>query len=106
MNHQTEKDFLKAVVEMANLFGWQVAHFRPGLNRRGQWQTAVAADGAGFPDLVMVNENRFHALFVELKVNGDLSAEQYEWIHNLQMAGEKAYVWTPDDWTEIEEALK
>ena len=47
-----------AVIELANLKGWTVAHFRPAQNARGDWRTPVAAQGKGFPDLVMVRRDQ------------------------------------------------
>ena len=46
------------------MLGGRVAHFRPPRTVHG-WRTAVAADGAGFPDLVMVRGSRL--LAAELK---------------------------------------
>jgi len=100
-----EAAFQRAVLAFANLHGWRTAHFRPGLNRRGQWQTAVQGDGAGFPDLVLVRER---VVWAELKSDrGKVSAEQQEWINALCRAGQEVYVWrpTPGDWEEIEMVL-
>jgi hypothetical protein len=47
----SERDFQAAVLEAARVFGWHVAHFRPARTAHG-WRTPVAADGAGFPDIV------------------------------------------------------
>ena len=47
-----EAEFQRMVIDMAHLFGWRVAHFRK-VQTHGRWMTAVAADGKGFPDLVL-----------------------------------------------------
>lgn len=100
----SERDFQKQVILLAQTLGYKVAHFRPGMNRRGQWQTAVAGDGAGFPDLTIVGRDQ--VLFVELKrVKGKLSDAQHDWLRAINTAGGDARVWTPDDWPEIEKTL-
>jgi hypothetical protein len=88
----TEAEFQKIVIDMSHLFGWRVAHFRPArVTRNGKetWETPVAADGRGFPDLVLAKAGR--TLFRELKTNsGKVSDEQHEW---LKATGGK--VWRP-----------
>lgn len=94
-----EKELQAAVIDCARIFGWRIAHFRSVPVRRGSstvWQTPVQADGAGFPDLVLVRER---VLFVELKVGRNvLSTEQTAWINALRTAGEEARIWTDNDW--------
>ena len=46
----SERELQDAVIQLARLLGWRVAHFRPAMTTRG-WRTPVSADGAGFPDL-------------------------------------------------------
>ena len=62
------------------------------------WRTAVAADGAGFPDLVLAKPGRL--LFVELKSeNGRLSQEQARWLAALGLTERaEVKVWRPSDW--------
>jgi len=91
------------IIEYAHLKGWMVAHFRPGLNMRGKWQTAVAGDGAGFPDLVLVRER---VVFIEVKAHwGRLSPEQVAWKDCLQGASAEWYCWEPRDRAETERTL-
>ena len=95
----------KGVLDCARVFGWTVAHFRPAQTSQG-WRTPVAADGKGFPDLVLVRER---VLFRELKGNrGRIRPEQAVWLAVLRDAGADVAVWTPDDWTSgrIEEELR
>lgn len=84
-----------AVVECARLFGWRVAHFRPALTKRG-WRTPVSADGAGFPDLVLVRDR---LLVRELKAAvGRVSVEQVVWLDAFERCCVDVGVWRPDDW--------
>lgn len=84
----------KAVIETARILGWRVAHFRAAINKRGHYQTPVAADGKGFPDLCMVRDR---VVFMELKVGyKKLSEEQERWRDAIINAG--------GEWHEIREA--
>lgn len=99
---ESEDGFQAAVIELAQRRGWMVAHFRPALSKTG-WRTAVAADAAGFPDLVLV---RRRVIFAELKSeSGTTSNDQEKWIAALKAAGQEVYVWRPRDWDAIERAL-
>lgn len=101
---ETERGFAEAVIEMARLLGWRVAHFRPARTLRG-WRTAVEGDGVGFPDLVLVRPPRLIA--AELKsARGRLTAEQGEWLRLLSAAGVETHIWRPADWDDVEEALR
>lgn len=95
----SEKAFQAHVIRAAKLNGWMVAHFRPGMTKRGRWVTPVQGDGAGFPDLVLVKDR---VLFVELKVGkGVLSNNQKKWARALGMANASVDVWRPDNMDEI-----
>lgn len=101
----TEADLQKAVIETARLFGYRVAHFRPAQTSKG-WRTPVAADGKGFPDLVLAHPGQRRLIFAELKSDtGRLSGEQLEWLGVLGGIADTAaqvdvHVWKPDDWPE------
>ena len=98
-----EKDFQKQFLQFAKLMGWHRAHFRPGMNGRGTWQTAVAGDGAGFPDVVLVRER---VVWIELKSDvGKLSDEQEVWRDKLFLAKQEWYLWRPRDWPTIQTVL-
>ena len=60
----TEREFQRAVVELARLMGWRVHHTRPALTRAGEWRTPIQGD-AGFPDLVLCRPPRL--ILAELK---------------------------------------
>lgn len=101
----TEKAFMAQVIQLAKLRGWRTAHFRPQMNRRGVWSTAVAGDGVGFPDLVLVRGRRI--MVVELKVGKNKpTAEQSAWLWAFEQAGVENFVWTPEKWEEIERTLQ
>jgi len=94
----TEADFLSQVIDLAHIFSWKVAHFRPAMTKWG-WRTAVAGDGAGFPDCVFARER---IIWAELKTEtGQPTLEQYEWLAALAEAGQEVYLWRPDDIGEI-----
>ncbi len=98
----TESQFQGQVIELAHILGWTVAHFRPARTERG-WRTAVAADGAGYPDLTMVRER---LVFAELKSDRGLASEaQRDWHTKLVIANVETYLWRPADWVEIVSTL-
>lgn len=105
----TENEFTAQVIQLAQACGWRVAHFRPARTATG-WRTAVQGDGKGFPDLVLAHKERGRVIFAELKVgNNKPSPEQNDWLQTLAAvsisAGVSVYLWTPDDWPEIEREL-
>lgn len=106
LNGATETDFLKQVLYLARLRNWRCAHFRPGMNKRGKWMTAVQADGAGFPDLLFLREE--FCFVAELKVVGanKVTLEQDLWLRAFEESGIPAFTWTPEDWQEIERVLE
>ena len=94
-----ESEFQGIVIDMAHLYGWRVAHFRSVRTPPG-YRTPVAADGAGFPDLVLAK--RGELIFAELKTErGRMSDAQREWIKLLP----GAVVWRPRDLEYIEGRL-
>jgi hypothetical protein len=99
----SEAAFQRNVVQLARARGWIVAHFRASLNQRGQWQTAVSGDGAGYPDLTLVRER---VVFAELKAeDGRVRPEQTVWLTTLAATGAETYVWRPRDWDAIDRVL-
>lgn len=101
-----ERDLQKAIIEMARFFGWRVAHFRSVETKRRGWQTPVAADGAGFPDLCMMRDR---IIFREIKVGyNKLEPEQEAWRDAIIKAGGDWAEWRVEHWESgvIEETLK
>jgi hypothetical protein len=99
----TEAEFLTQVLQLATLYRWRTAHFRPGRTATG-WRTALQGDAKGWPDVVFVRER---IIFAELKRDSRAKAtpEQQAWRAALTQAGAEVYVWTPADWSEIERVL-
>ena len=94
-----EAELQSGIIDLAHALGWIVAHFRPALTDKG-WRTPVEADGAGFPDLVLVRDR---IIFAECKVGGRaLRPEQSRWLAALRNAspatGVEVYTWTDGDW--------
>ena len=102
----SEAGFEQTVIELAQLCGWKVAHFRRSRTATG-WVTAVGADGKGWPDLFLAHPTRGLAIAWELKVPPNKTTpEQEEWIDVLRAVGIDAKTVTPDDWEYIERVLK
>lgn len=111
---QSESAFQAAVIDYARRRGWRVAHFRKVRTvdkfGRPRWRTPVAADGDGFPDLVLVR--RGEILFAELKAeDGSVDPEQRLWRSALELVEESSpavryRVWRPRDWTTLEDELR
>jgi hypothetical protein len=99
----TEAAFQKQVIDLAHLHRWRVAHFRPARTTVGgkeTWRTAVSADGAGFPDLVLARNGV--VLFRELKSDhGKASPDQLAWLLAVRGA-----IWRPADWDRIEKEIR
>jgi hypothetical protein len=90
-----ERELQACIIDAARIGGWRVAHFRTALNGRGHYMTPVAADGKGWPDLVLVRDR---VIFAELKsAKGTVSVDQAEWMRVLRAAGEDVRVVRPDD---------
>lgn len=95
------EDALQAlIVELAHALGWHVAHFRRVRVQRANgstyYETPVAVDGKGWPDLVLARE---HVIFAELKAeNGTLDPAQKDWRDWLKEADARWFMWRPRDW--------
>lgn len=101
---QTEGAFMEQVARMAMLFRWRVAHFRAARTDKG-WRTACQYDAKGFPDLVLLRDERI--VVAELKRDGEkLTPAQEAWIRAFQATASETYVWRPEDWDEIESVLR
>lgn len=103
-----ESDFQQQIIDLAHLNGWRVAHFRSVRQQRMDgsvfYSTPVQADGIGFPDLLMLRDERM--VIVELKVeNNKTSDAQDEWLDAFRNAGVEVYVWWPKDWDEAVKVL-
>ena len=103
-----ESEYQAQIIELAQFRGWLVAHFRTSRTQRADgsvfYQTAIAADGKGFPDLVLVRER---VIFAEIKTDkGRLSDEQKAWRDALLASGAEWYCWKPRDFDNVMEVLE
>jgi hypothetical protein len=114
----TEAQFMRQVTELAELYGWSWAHFRPAMTSKG-WRTPVSGPlGAGWPDLVLIRKRRI--VFAELKSDGGRVLKvQNETLDRLLTVEHYAYhgcgcpdatdvrveLWRPVDWALIQETL-
>ncbi|MBA2666074.1 MAG: VRR-NUC domain-containing protein [Trueperaceae bacterium] len=99
-----ESAFQAQFLTYASMNGWRSFHARPAQNRRGEWGTAVAGDGKGFPDTVLLRDERI--VVAELKAEGGtLRPDQRAWIAAWRLTPAEVYVWTPEDWSVIFKVL-
>lgn len=103
----SEAELLRNVLDLAELLKWRCAHFRPGMNRRGVWSTAMSgSQAAGYPDLTLCRDR---LVMVECKAErGRTTPDQQDWLAALANAGVEQYVWRPSNWLsgEIEAVLR
>lgn len=101
----SEDDLQTSIIELAHFYGWKCAHFRSVkvTKKDGStfWQTPVAADGEGFPDLILVRRNR--VLAVELKSErGKPDPAQREWLHIFMLTRRvETFIWKPSQWLDL-----
>ena len=102
----TEQDFQSAVLDLAHVYGWKRAHFRAARTEHGGWRTPVEGDGAGFPDLLLLRDDRL--IVAELKSEtGKATAVQTMWLTAFAQAGAEVHLWRPSQLqTEVLETLK
>lgn len=90
-----ESAFRDAIVQYAKLRHW-LCYFT--------WNSKHSP--AGFPDLVMLREQRM--IVAELKVGrNSLTSAQEEWLHAFRWLdkGVEVFIWRPEMWDEIEVIL-
>ena len=84
----TEAQFQRQVIDLAKLNGYTLIYHTHD-SRRSQ---------PGFPDLVLISEQRGRALFRELKTEtGRVSPAQFSWVSGMLMAKLDVGVWRPSD---------
>lgn len=104
----TEAEFQQQVIDLAQRCGYKVAHFRKVRVQRGDstyWETPVAADGTGFPDLIIVGFDRILAWELKVRPN-KATAEQLEWLRVFGTACFNAGVYYPEDWDRMKAMLE
>ena len=63
----TERDFQRAVMDLAELSGWETLHVRTSM-QQGRYMTATTGTMAkGWPDLVLIHPKHRTLILVELK---------------------------------------
>lgn len=63
----SEREFQRQVTDLAEVLGWDWAHFRPAQTSRG-WRTPVSGTiGEGWVDLVLVRGRDRRLIFAEIK---------------------------------------
>jgi hypothetical protein len=93
-NPQLEIPFMEQVIEFLRICGWLVYHTKDSRK-----------SAPGFPDIVVLKGKR--QLVVETKrVGEEPTGEQERWLQAYVDVGAEVYVWTPDDWEEIERVVK
>jgi hypothetical protein len=103
----TEREWMAQVTDLAKLYGWEWAHFRPAMTSKG-WRTPVSGTiGDGWPDLFLCRPRDRSFLFVELKRAGAKTTErQDDVIDVLRECGLTVLVWRPSDWPDVVETLR
>lgn len=106
-----EAEFQDRVIGLARSLGYIVAHFRNVRIQRADgscyFSTPVQADGAGFPDLLMIRADPPRIVVAELKAGKNKTSDkQDEWLSRFSAVGIKACVWYPKHWKKIEATLR
>lgn len=100
-----KSSFENTVIQAAQFSDWRVAHFRAIQGMNGRWRTPVAAQGKGFPDLVMVRDNRL--IFAEIKgEKNQPEPEQKLWLNALEQTCAEVYLWRPQHWGDVVKILE
>lgn len=100
----TEAEWQRQVTDLAGIYGWSWAHFRPARTKHG-WKVPVSGPlGAGWPDLVLVKHDRI--IFAELKrsARDQLRPDQVA-VHDLVRGAVEVYVWRPEDLSVVVDLL-
>lgn len=93
----SESEFADWVLDVARMYGWRSAHFRPARTKTG-WRTPVQGDGAGFPDMILLHPRCTYGVALELKrETGRTTPDQDAWIAAFREAGWVAMVVRPSD---------
>lgn len=98
MSDILERDFERQVLDLAAIFGFESAHFRPAQTAKG-WRTPVAGSlGKGWPDWFFARPRDGRVMWRELKSRtGKVSPDQERVIGILRACRLDAGVWRPAD---------
>lgn len=111
---RNESEFQQWVIDRAREAGWMVAHCRRVKiirdNGEAYWETPLAVDGTGFPDLIMARAvgGVGELVIPELKFGKNKTTPAQDvWLSILKLCGLKfCGVWYPKDWEQILEVLR
>jgi hypothetical protein len=108
-NSMSHEELQNCVIQLAHSLGWKVAGFRKAQRKDGSWMTPVLADGKGWFDLFLANEEQRRVIAIEVKDAKDtVKPEQEAWHTLLALCGIETYVVRPEDWHsgEVDRILK
>lgn len=106
MKRGEEGDLQRAIVELAEVYGWLVYHPPDNIPREGadgrKWVQNVVP---GWPDLTLVRPPEL--LVAELKsAKGRVSEAQQGWLDALAACGVETYIWRPRDFDAAHRRLR
>ena len=108
----TEADFLRSVIDLAHLCGWESYHPRAG-RTLDSWRTpGMGSMAKGFPDLVLAHPDQHRLLFIELKTDTGRHTVDQERVLDLlarvatDCRGVEVYTFRPRDWESLEAVLR
>ena len=90
---QSEADVQSTVTASLDLYRYRWTHFRPAINKRGHYQTALSGS-PGWPDIAATNGKVFMVIEVKSE-KGVLSAEQLIWRVMLENSGVEYWLIRP-----------
>lgn len=100
----TEAQFLRQVVELAEIRHWSWLHLRPAMTR-DSWRTPISGPlGKGFPDLLLLRGSQLIA--VELKRDGAQTTSDQERVLELLAGAISVFTFRPADWSRVEAVLR
>ncbi len=109
----TEASFQQTVIQAFQAHGCKVAAIRrvrvQRKNGEVYYETPMQGEGAGWPDLYIVNPEKHWHCVAELKIGKrPTTAEQKNWLRWHELSGTPAFVWRDDkeSWDEIEKVLR
>ena len=98
-NSMSHEELQDSVIELAHSLGWKIAGFRKAQYEDGSWSTPLLADGEGWPDLFLANEEQKRVIAIEVKTAKDIVKPlQQIWLSVLAFCGVETYVVRPTDW--------
>lgn len=98
----TEAQWQREVCEVAEMLGWEWAHFRVSGRPSKAGPPVSGPLGKGHPDLFLIRQRDQRSCYVECKAEkGTLSVEQVRVIGKMRLAGIIVHVWYPKDFNDV-----